>query len=400
MLIKCPECELQVSDKALACPHCGYPLKPANNDTLSTNIKQKRSPKHRRLPNGFGQISELKTRNLRKPFRVMVTVGKDVHGRPICKLLKPEAYFSTYNEAYQALIEYNRSPYDIAADIPINDLYTKWSREYFKTVSVGQQNSTDLAWKYCHQIHDMKISEIRIRHLRTCIEQADYTYAGTTHKASPVMKSNIKSLLNKLYDYAIEYELIDRNYAREMKISIEDADSKHHIPFTDKELAILWEHSSDKTIQIILIGCYSGWRPQELIKMTKDHVDLENMTFTGGIKTKSGTNRIVPIHPKISQFVRGFYNTSVTEYLLQPDNKKLSYDHYHYLFNKTLKSLNINPEHTPHDTRTTFITNAKKYNVNDYAIKRIVGHAITDVTEDTYTVRPIEWLKEEIEKIK
>ena len=28
MLIKCPECELQVSDKALSCPHCGYPMKP------------------------------------------------------------------------------------------------------------------------------------------------------------------------------------------------------------------------------------------------------------------------------------------------------------------------------------------------------------------------------------
>ncbi|MEQ2827819.1 MAG: zinc-ribbon domain-containing protein [Anaerobutyricum hallii] len=25
-LIKCPECELQVSDKALSCPHCGFPL--------------------------------------------------------------------------------------------------------------------------------------------------------------------------------------------------------------------------------------------------------------------------------------------------------------------------------------------------------------------------------------
>ena len=24
MLIKCPECELQVSDKAAFCPHCGY----------------------------------------------------------------------------------------------------------------------------------------------------------------------------------------------------------------------------------------------------------------------------------------------------------------------------------------------------------------------------------------
>ena len=29
MLVKCPECELQVSDKAPACPHCGYPMKPS-----------------------------------------------------------------------------------------------------------------------------------------------------------------------------------------------------------------------------------------------------------------------------------------------------------------------------------------------------------------------------------
>ena len=27
MLIICPECELQVSDKAINCPHCGYPMK-------------------------------------------------------------------------------------------------------------------------------------------------------------------------------------------------------------------------------------------------------------------------------------------------------------------------------------------------------------------------------------
>lgn len=27
MIINCPECELQVSDKAYSCPHCGFPLK-------------------------------------------------------------------------------------------------------------------------------------------------------------------------------------------------------------------------------------------------------------------------------------------------------------------------------------------------------------------------------------
>ena len=43
MLIKCPECELQVSDKAIACPHCGYPLKSNANSRKSRNKNNKRS---------------------------------------------------------------------------------------------------------------------------------------------------------------------------------------------------------------------------------------------------------------------------------------------------------------------------------------------------------------------
>lgn len=39
-------------------------------------------------------------RNLRNPFRVMVTVRKTHTGRPICKPLKHEPYFPTYNDAY------------------------------------------------------------------------------------------------------------------------------------------------------------------------------------------------------------------------------------------------------------------------------------------------------------
>lgn len=81
MITKCPECELPVSSHAAACPHCGYPLK--------TTPKRKRKTRRRRLPNGFGQIAEVKGQNLRKPFRAMVTVGKTPEGKPISKLLKP-----------------------------------------------------------------------------------------------------------------------------------------------------------------------------------------------------------------------------------------------------------------------------------------------------------------------
>ena len=53
-LIKCPECNLQVSDKAISCPHCGYPL-----DSKAIKRQYNKSTKRKRITNGFGtKISE------------------------------------------------------------------------------------------------------------------------------------------------------------------------------------------------------------------------------------------------------------------------------------------------------------------------------------------------------
>ena len=84
MLKKCPECDLLVSDKALTCPHCGYPL------AKNTRPSRTSTKKHRRLPNGFGSITEVTSQNLRKRFRARICVGKNESGKPILKSLKPE----------------------------------------------------------------------------------------------------------------------------------------------------------------------------------------------------------------------------------------------------------------------------------------------------------------------
>lgn len=62
-------------------------------------------------------------------------------------------------------------------------------------------------------------------------------------------------------------------------------------------------------------------------------------------------------------------------------------------------ALNLNPEHRPHDGRTHFVTAAKRNKVDEYAIKYMVGHKISDITEKIYTKRQSDWLKQEIEKI-
>lgn len=410
MLTQCPECELPVSDKANACPHCGYPLKP------SEKIKRPRkSNKRRRLPNGFGQISEIKNRNLRNPFRAMVTVGKTSNGRPICKPLKPESYFATYNDAYAALVEYNKNPYDLGTAITMQELYDKWLPEYEKTVK--STKAVTSAWPYCSAVYKMRVMDIRARHVKGCMEEGVATVRGREQHPTATMKNQIKSMFNMMLDYALEYELVDRNYSRTFNLTEETVKEiqkvkKGHIAFTDDEMELLWNNIDEKHgIDILLIQCYSGWRPQELGLLELKDVDLESWTFQGGMKTDAGENRVVPIHSRIQDLVLKKYREAEaigSPYLLNwadPNNRnkknfELTYARYQKAFERIRDELKLNPEHRPHDGRTHFVTMAKRYGVDEYAIKYMVGHKISDITEKVYTRREFAWLREEIEKIK
>lgn len=409
MLIKCPECELQISDKAFSCPHCGYPIKETRP------IPFRPSTKRKRLPNGFGRITELKGQNLRNRFRVMITVGKDSNGHPIGKLLKPNAYFPTYNKAYEALVEYNKNPYDLDTAITMQELYDKWSAEYYEKASSGGVRSFKAAWNYCSAIYNMRVKDVRVRHIKGCIENGFVKYNGEIKYASANHQTKIKSLFNMLLDYALEYEIIDKNYARTFSISedtLKEAEDAKvpHIAFTEDELKKLWENEYNiPYANYVLFQCYTGFRPQELGLITLTDVHLEEGYIKSGMKTDAGKDRIVPIHSKIKHVVETEYNKAQeagSYWLLsyydtdRMGSPRLTYTRYRSVFNKIITQLGFNEEHKPHDPRKTFVTMAKKYKMDEYALKRIVGHEIDDITEKDYTERPLSWYIEEIEKIK
>lgn len=409
MLKSCPECNLPVSDKAVICPHCGYPLKSTNKVRKAT-----RSNKHRRLPNGFGQISEIKGQNLRNPYRAMVSVGKNSKGRPIVKPLKPRSFFKTYNEAYAALVEYNRNPYDLRnAGMSVKELYEKWSAYYFDTLkNPSSKRSIESAWRYCSSIYDMKVASLRVRHIKGVIEEGSANINGETRYPSDGTKHRIKSLFNMLLDYAVEYEIIPKNYSRDFSVSENEnpnKDSKAHISFKDDELDTLWSNRDVSYVDAILIQCYMGWRPQELGLLKISNVNLNENYIIGGMKTEAGTNRKVPISPKIRPLVEKYMaeaNALNSEYLINCTDTKthrsntlMTYDKYQKRFKKAINTLHLNPEYKAHDPRLTFVTMCKKNGVDEYAIKYMVGHQISDITEDVYTDREFSWLTEEIGKI-
>lgn len=340
--------------------------------------------KRMRLPNGFGQISKLKNQRLRKPYRAMVTVGKTETGKPICKLLKPEAYFKTYNEAYAALLEYNKRPYDLTRSVTFQEMYEKWFKEYQSNHSVSSIRAAKTEFECCKEVWYMDLREIRAYHIKSCMEQTK----------SPKFKKGIRFLFNSILSMGMEIGVLEHNVAANYRPKISMDSGKKvtpHTVFTKSELDELWSNRSDPISRAILIQCYTGLRPKELCDIKKENI--KDGYMVGGSKTDSGKNRVIPIIEKIKEIVEMACENE-TEYMLATEyNKPLEYSNY---YNEMKKRY---PNHKPHDPRKTFVTLAKEAGVNDFAIKRIVGHAIEDITENIYTERDIDWLCAEAGKI-
>ena len=369
-----------LSDKAAVCPHCGY--QPRN---ITRRVAKK---PHRRLPNGFGQITEIKGRYLRKPYRAMISDGKLPNGRPRCKIL---AYFETYNDAYAALVEYNRNPYDLDTTMTVEQLYEKWSTQYFENIKESSQRTVASAWSYCSSVYNMKVQDIRVRHIKGCMDSCE----------SPNIKSRIKSVFNLMLDYAVEYEIVAKNYARDFK-SERAENITNHVAYTAQEMHKLWENTNIPLVNVVLLQCYTGFRPQELCLITKSNVNIIERKITGGMKTKAGTNREVPICDKALPLVNKLLYMSdlLNSEMLFCDNdgSPMTYDKYNKRFHKLMDELGIEG-HRPHDPRKTFVTMCKECNVDEYAIKKIVGHVVDDITEKIYTDRKFDWLLEEAKKL-
>ena len=245
-----------------------------------------------RNPNGYGSVIKLGGKR-RKPFAVRVTTGWDNNGKQVYKYL---GTFSTKKEAEHHLVHYNENPYNIEIQsITFLEVYEKWKNEKFETVGHSAQLGYIAAFKNCKILHNIRFVELKSSHLQEIISNSNIKYAS---------KRKIKILFNQLYSYAMKNDIISKDYSKYIDIG-KNTEENGRRPFTSEEIERLWELvNENEWIDTILILIYTGFRIGELLEIKNNDIDLENKIIKGGLKTEAGKDRLVPIHPKIFNFIK------------------------------------------------------------------------------------------------
>lgn len=327
-----------------------------------------------KLANGYGSITKLKGHR-RNPFMVRITTGKTKEGKYIREVL---GYYPSHSKAVDALSEYNREPYDIASrKLTFADIYNKWiETPEFDRLSASAEKCYKAAFKKYSLIHNKSFTSIKIADLQSCIDKNTSGYSSNR---------DMKHLASKLYQYAMVQEIVTQNKSTMLTVGEPNKTQKEKIPYSDEEIDILWQHSDDEIVKLILIYIYTGVRCNELLYLEKKHLHLDEQYFeVVKSKTESGI-RLVPIADAIVPFFEYFANKSNNKWVITAEKGgRLQDCWYRRLQANVLKALGM--QHTTHEARHTCITQMTIHNVNASIIKEIVGHKSAQTfTERVYT---------------
>ncbi len=342
----------------------------------------------RKNPNGFGSVYEVKDGRRRKPWVARVTTGWTKYGKQKRQVI---GYFETSAEALQALVLHQVNPVSPKANITLGELYEEWSKSKFRRITKSTIDNYRAAWKYLSKYEKAKVKEIRTAHLQKVIDDNDNMSNSTLEK--------IKAVAVMLWNYALENDIVNKNYAE--FIELPKTNKKEKKIFTDAEIKKL-EDNADKVewVDTILILIYSGMRISEMLNLTRFNVDLKKGVFTGGLKTDAGKDRIIPIHDKVYKYVEKWYNKENNYLIFREDGKKFSAKYYREkTYYPALKKLGIR-KLTPHSCRHTFASLMARAKVDPLYIQRIMGHSDYAFTANEYTHTNVTELKKAMNMVK
>lgn len=331
-----------------------------------------------RRANGTGTICVRDKNKYRKPYAVRTASYMENGVRVYGKYL---GYFRTRKEALECLAQYSVLPYD--RTVTFKQVYNHLCKCEFPSLKTSTVEGYEYAWKHLTPLYDKKIADIKTANLQAVISAID----------SDSMQDKTKSLLKRIYKYAVQNDIVFKDYAKFIQVKTKTKTDKE--PFTDDEILRMFDHCDDKDVQDVLILIFTGYRIGEFLSRRREDIDIENEIIYGGNKTDLGKRKIMPIHPFIIDFIRERYDSG-KEYPFSNIDIS-SYRKRHY--SRALKLCDI-PYRSPHTCRHTFAhLLTRTASPNELQVSRLLGHSKFQTTADWYTVPDIQSLRNEIAKV-
>jgi len=342
-----------------------------------------------RRGNGTGSVYKLSGKR-RKPWIAVTTHKSGADNKQVKTII---GYTKTETEAKTLLEAYNVGVYEPIKNITLRKVYEEWGKQKEKKISTQSMKMYKYAWNHLSGIGSMKFADIRAAHLQHIVNKMDDE--GLSHSTINL----IKTLMGQLYKHANKNDIVNKDYSKYIDMPKKNKSDK--VIFSDLEIKRLHEIAvNDPYANPILIMIYTGMRISELMDLTRFNVDINKMIITGGIKTDAGRDRIIPIHPKIQEYIRYWYDMNSSALIVTRTGIKMNSENYRAnFFNSIMKEHNFRKELTPHSCRHTFASKLAIAGVDTLHIQKLIGHADYALTANTYSHLDVSELEKAVSKM-
>lgn len=374
----CRKCKKEIPENSAFCNFCG-----AKQETV------KKSTKGRVRGNGEGTVYQRG-----KTWTARVIMGWWVDDNCVAHPhLRTKGGFKTKKEALEYIPELRKTENDEFVGITFQNLYFRWKEEHESKVGENTMKGYVSAYNHFKPIWGRKFSDLVTEDMQKCLDEGD-----KGRRTKEVMKA----VANLMYNYAAARKVVSHNFAQHLYTGNEKKGT--HPAFTLKQVEQIREAAATGDIRAIYTYCliYLGFRPGEMLCLTRDAYHNENGVeyLIGGGKTEAGTDRTVPISPKIRPYLY--------ELLLKADpyifprltgNKPLTDGKFREnLFYPLLADLGIQPipgkgeyaTYVPYSCRHTFANLLKNVEGAGKDKASLIGHTDYAFTEKRYQSAEIE----------
>ncbi len=351
-----------------------------------------------RLPNGYGSVVCL-GKHRRKPYAARITDGfkKNKKGEVVQKY-KYLGYFTKRSEAITFLANYNANkPVEEHKEFIEKPTFEKVYKNWYKyrhnmnkKPSEATTRSYIYAYNMCDPLHKRVFVDLKVNDLQKVVDQYKDKSRGVV--------GNLKTLLFAMYRYALKHEIVEKDYSSLVDFEWSEERRIEHSTFSIDEIKKLWSNLDIKYVDWGLIMIYTGFRTSEFCELRTENIHIDERYIIGGKKTEAGKNRVVPIHKDIIPLIKNIYNENQETFIVSEYGCEVNYKTFKGYWDDLMNTLEM--EHLPHDTRYTTATLLDNARANKVCIKKIMGHAIQDVTDGVYIQKDLKELKKAIDLIK